>query len=97
MDKKIPAIVVLAALTTEIVLGEHHEHSALVPQEHVETGVKPPAVIVDKAKSSGGGGVAVSASGVLTANDHSPLAQPHIEPPGPLPPPATGFSINQIS
>jgi hypothetical protein len=97
MDKKIPAVVVRAALTTEIVLGEHHEHPALVPQQHVETDIKPPAGIVDKAKSSGGGGVAVSASDVLTSNDRSLPAQPHIEPPGPLPPPATGFPIDQTS
>jgi hypothetical protein len=84
-------------LTTEIALGELHEHPALVPQQHVETDIKTPAVIVDKAKSSGGGGVAVSATGVLTSNDHSLSAQPHIEPPGPLPPPATGFSFNQTS
>ena len=96
MDKKIPAIVVLAALTTEIVLGEYHEHSALAPQ-HVETEVKPPAVVVHKAKSSSAGGTAVSASGVLTSNDHSAPVQPHIEPPGSGPFPVVDFTLSQIS
>jgi hypothetical protein len=69
MDKKIPVIVVLATLTTEIVLGEHHEHLAPAIQRAGETEAKPPAVVVKK-KSA------------LSSNHHSAPAQPHIEPSG---------------
>jgi hypothetical protein len=78
MDKKIPALVVLAAFTTEAVLSEHH-HDAMHSQPHTENDTKP-AKDLPAATMSGGTGGATSATGVLTANEDRLSAQPHIEP-----------------
>jgi hypothetical protein len=94
MDRKIPAIVVLAALTTEVVADELHH--AIHSQPHVETGVNAPANS-PTATMSGGPGRAVSATGTLTPNEDRLAAQPHIEPNSGTGPAATGIDLNQIA
>jgi len=95
MEKKIPALVVLAAITTEAILVERH-HDGVQPP-HIETDVKTPSETITTANASGasGAGRAVSATGVLTSNDDSDRIQPHIEPSGPVP--TTGSTLTQTS
>ena len=95
MEKKIPALVVLAALTTEAILVERH-HDGVQPP-HIETDVKSPVETITTVNANGGSGTgpAVSATGVLTANDDSDRIQPHIEPSGP--PQITDFTLDQLS
>jgi hypothetical protein len=95
MEKKIPALVVLAALTTEAILVERH-HDGVQPP-HIETDVKLPVETITTANAGGGSGAgpAVSATGVLSSNDHSHRIQPHIEPSGPVP--TTGSTLTQTS
>jgi hypothetical protein len=95
MEKKIPALVVLAALTTEAILVERH-HDGVQPP-HIETDVKTPVETITAANASGasGAGRAASASLTLTPNDDSHRIQPHIEPPGP--PQITDFTLDQLS
>jgi hypothetical protein len=95
MDKKIPALVVLAAFTTEAILSEHH-HDATHSQPHTENDAKPPKDI-PVAMMSGGTGRAVSATLALTPEKDRLAAQPHIEPIGGAGPAATGIDLNQIS
>jgi hypothetical protein len=94
MDKKIPALVVLAAFTTEAVLSEHH-HDATHSQPHTENDAKP-AKNLPVATMSGGTGRAVSATLTLTPNEDRLSAQPHIEPIGGAGH-VTDFVLNQIN
>ena len=65
MEKKIPALVVLAALTTEAILVERH-HDGVQPP-HIETDVKLPVeMITTNASGASGVGPAVSATLVLS-------------------------------
>jgi hypothetical protein len=75
MDKKIPAIIVLAALGSEVVFNEHHEPA--VNQPHVATDIKPPIETVSETKASGPAG-ANSATLTITPNKEAPIP-PHIE------------------
>lgn len=77
MIKKILAILGLATLTTEAVLSERH-HDALPQQAHAEIDTKLPMLTKEiKMSASGGAGPAVSATGVLTANEDSLPAHSH--------------------
>jgi hypothetical protein len=94
MDKKIPALVVLAAFTTDAVLSEHH-HDPTHSQPHTENDAKP-AQDNPVATMSGGTGGATSATGVLTPNEDRLSAQPHIEPTSGAGH-VTDFVLNQIN
>jgi hypothetical protein len=67
MGRKIPAIVVLAAFTTEVVAGEL-QHDVTHSQPHTETGVNCPANM-PIATMSGGPGRAMSATLTLTPTE----------------------------
>jgi hypothetical protein len=94
MDKKVPALVVLAAFTTEAVLSEHH-HDATHSQPHTGNNAKP-AKDIPVATMSGVTGRARSATLTITPNDDRLSAQPHIEPTSGAGH-VTDFVLNQIS
>jgi hypothetical protein len=81
VNKKIPAMVVLAAFASEAAL-EHHEHSAPA-QPPAESSIEP--AVKSKATAS-----------TISPDEKSLPAQLHVEPTGsgPL---ATGLDINQVS
>jgi hypothetical protein len=75
MDKKIPAIVVAAALAAEAVLPRH---DAAIQQPHTELNVPPQVPGHDSSPSGGGGGRAISATLKLIASEDL-LVMPHTE------------------
>jgi hypothetical protein len=93
MDKKIPALLVLAAFTTEAVLSEHH-HDATHSQPHTEDNDAKPAKDIPVATMSGGAGRARSATLTITPNED--WLQPHFEPIGRVGH-VTDFVLSQIS
>ena len=66
MEKKIPALVVLAALATEAILVERH-HDGVQPP-HIETDVKLPVETITTANAGGasGGGAVPTTGSALT-------------------------------
>jgi hypothetical protein len=77
VDKKIPAVVLLASLTGEVVLPSRHEH--LLPP-HNEVGVNLPApTTVSPISASGGTGGAMSATLTFIPNEYTLPPQLHTE------------------
>jgi hypothetical protein len=74
-DKKIPAIVVAAALAAEVVLPRR---DAAIQQPHTELNVAPKVPVRDSSPSGGGGGGAISATLKLIASEDL-LVVPHTE------------------
>jgi hypothetical protein len=88
MDKKIPALVVLAAFTTEAVLNDKN------PKPHTENVVAPPAN--KPVTMSSGAPRARSAKLSITPNEDKRSAEPHIERSGDGPS-ATDLDLTQRS
>jgi hypothetical protein len=77
MEKKIPAVVLLASLTGEVLLPSRHEH--LLPP-HTEIAINLPApTTVSPISASGGTGRAMSATLTFTPNEQTLPPQPHAE------------------
>lgn len=97
MSKKIPALVVLAALGTEVALNELHE-PAVHQQPHVESEVRSPVENRVTADANNlppaTGGVIEQISATPTPHRKDAPVQPHIESGGN---PITDFTLNQIA
>jgi hypothetical protein len=98
MAKKVPAILVLAALGTEVVFNEHHEPA--VHQPHVEIDLKLPANTEVTASISGGASGGTRAQSMTVTITPNPTkdapTQPHIEGGG-NGNPVTDFELNQLN